>query len=346
MPLSVKFEAHNARPLASDLVTVNADLNLTVSGPLRQRLDAVGTLHINRADLNIPNALPPSVAVLDVRRPGQQVEPPRESTFTMGLDLKVDAPRAVFVQGRGLDAELGGSLHVGGTAQDPAIGGGFDMRKGTMNLAGSTLTFTSGRLSFNGTGVRRKIDPTLDFTATNISGGVTYTLHVGGYADAPEITLSSTPEQPQDQILARLLFGADPTQLSTLQIAQIAAALATMSGVGGGLSPLTALQRKLRLDRLAISGSTSTGSVPTAAGTTAQGTSTSASIEAGRYVSSRVFVGAKQFTTGTTQAEVQVDLTRSLKIQTTLATGGGSVQGETPQNDPGSSIGLSYQFEY
>ena len=32
--------------------------------------------------------------------------------------------------------------------------------------------------------------------------------------------------------------------------------------------------------------------------------------------------------------------------QTTVGTGGGTVQGETPQNDPGSSIGLSYQFEY
>jgi len=41
-----------------------------------------------------------------------------------------------------------------------------------------------------------------------------------------------------------------------------------------------------------------------------------------------------------------VDLTRHLKLQTTLGTGGGSAQGATPQNDPGSSIGLSYQFEY
>ena len=114
------------------------------------------------------------------------------------------------------------------------------------------------------------------------------------------ITLSSTPEQPQDQILSRLLFGADPAQLSTLQIAQIASALATMSGVGGGRNPLTAVQRKLRLDRLAISSNTT--STPTAAGPSAQGTNTGATIEAGRYVSSRVYVGAKQFTTGTTQA--------------------------------------------
>lgn len=348
LPLAVKIEAHNARPLASDLITANIDMDLALNGPLRQKLDAVGKLHIMRADLTIPNALPPSVAVIDVRKPGQKVQPPRASDLLIALDLTVDAPRAVFVRGRGLNAEVGGSLHVGGTTADPGITGGFDMRSGTINLAGSTLTFTSGRLSFNGSGIRKKIDPTLDFTATNISGGVTYTLNVGGYADGPVITLSSTPEQPQDQILSRLLFGADPAQLSTLQIAQIAAALATMSGIGGnGLNPLTAVQRKLRLDRLAISSNTSTTATPTAAGgASAQGTNTGATIEAGRYVSSRVYVGAKQFTTGTTQAQVQIDLTKSLKIQTAVGTGGGTVQGETPQNDPGSSIGLSYQFEY
>jgi translocation and assembly module TamB len=344
LPLSLKIAAHNARPLASDLITANLDMDLTIVGPLRQKLDASGKLHINRADLNIPNALPPTVAVLDVRRPGQQPLPPRPSLLFVDLNIDVDAPRQVFVRGRGLNSELGGSLHVQGTSEEPNVSGGFDMRNGTISLAGSTLTFTSGRVSFNGSGLKKRIDPTLDFTATNISNGVTYTLNVGGYADAPVITLSSSPEQPQDQILSRLLFGADPAQLSTLQIAQIATALATMSGIGSGLNPLTAVQRKLGLDRLAISGNTS--GTPTAAGPSAQGTNTGATIEAGRYVSSRVYVGGKQFTTGTTQAQVQVDLTKSLKIQTTVGTGGGTVQGETPQNDPGSSIGLSYQFEY
>jgi translocation and assembly module TamB len=344
LPLSLKIEARNARPLASDLITANIDMDLSVNGPLRQKLDVAGKLHLNRANLTIPNALPPSVAVLDVRRAGAPPLPPRPSSLIINMDIAVDAPRAIFVGGRGLNAELGGSLHVGGTAEEPSISGGFDMRNGTISLAGSTLTFTSGKVSFNGTGLKKRIDPTLDFTATNVSNGVTYMLNVGGYADAPVITLSSTPEQPQDQILSRLLFGADPAQLSTLQVAQIATALATMSGVGGGLNPLTAVQRKLRLDRLAISSNT-TGT-PTAAGPSAQGTNTGATIEAGRYVSSRVYVGAKQFTTGTTQAQVQVDLTKSLKIQTTVGTGGGTVQGETPQNDPGSSIGLSYQFEY
>src|SRR4030095_1392430 len=143
------------------------------------------------------------------------------------------------------------------------------------------------------------------------------------------ITLTSTPELPQDEVLARLLFGVSVKQLTALQIAQIGAALATLTGVGGGVNPLMAVQKSLGLDRLSVGG-TSTGG---------------ASVEAGRYVAERVYVGAKQTTTGATQAQVQVDLTKHLKLQATLGTGG-TAQGTTPENDPGSSVGLSYQLDY
>ncbi|HLY53677.1 MAG TPA: hypothetical protein VKQ31_11745, partial [Steroidobacteraceae bacterium] len=65
-----------------------------------------------------------------------------------------------------------------------------------------------------------------------------------------------------------------------------------------------------------------------------------------RYVSSRVFVGARQSTTGFTQVDVDVDLSKHLKLQTRLGNGSATTQGTTPENDPGSSVGLTYQFEY
>lgn len=348
LPLTLSVTAKNAQPLASDLLTANVDIDLKLAGTLRRELTASGQVRVNRADINIPNALPPSVDALKVVRAGEAPPPPPKSWTTVRLDLTVDAPRGVFVRGRGLDAELGGRLHIGGKNSAPDVSGGFDLRNGTVNLAGATLTFSSGTLSFNGTGVRHRIDPTLNFTATNVSPGVTSTLTIGGYADAPVISLSSVPEMPQDEILSRLLFGVSLTQLSPLQIAQIGAALASMSGIGGGggFNPISAVQRKLRLDRLAISGGATTAAGAAGAASPAAQGPTGTTIEAGRYVTSRVFVGARQTTNGPTQAEVQVDLSKKLKLQTTLGTGGGMVQGTTPQNDPGSSVGIAYQFEY
>jgi len=344
MPVMLRLSARSAQPLASDLLTATVDMDLTLTGTLPRSLSASGTVHVDRADINVPNALPQTVEVLQVLRPGQAPPaPPAEALGRVSMDLTVDAPRAVFVRGRGLNVELGGRLHVGGSDADPDISGGFDLRNGTDNLAGATLNFTSGTVTFNGTGLKREIDPTLEFVATSGSGGVTSTLTVSGYADAPVITLSSTPEMPQDEILSHLLFGVSVTQLSALQIAQIGAALPAMSGIGSGvLNPLDAVQRRLRLDRLAISGGKSGASATPGAAAA----SSAASIEAGRYVSNRFYVGGRQTTNGTTQAQVQVDLTKQLKVQTTLGTGGGTVQGATPQNDPGNSIGLSYQIEY
>jgi translocation and assembly module TamB len=103
--------------------------------------------------VTIPNVAT-DIAMLDVRRPDQRVAAPARVTRTLAFDVDVDAPRAVFVRGRGLDAELGGQLHWGGTQAAPQISGGFDLREGRFNLAGKTIQFQSGRVSFNGRGVR------------------------------------------------------------------------------------------------------------------------------------------------------------------------------------------------
>jgi translocation and assembly module TamB len=337
-PVELKLTAKNARPITSDLLTTNLDADIGVKGTLRERLDVSGKINLHRTVIGIPNAMPPEVAVLDVRRPGQAPPPPPERKLVIGLDVALHAPREILLQGRGLNAELGGDVHIGGTTDNPQVSGGFEMIRGTFALASTNLTFTNGEVSFNGAGLKGKIDPTLDFTAqATTADGTTSTLHITGFADHPQFDLSSTPSLPQDEILARLLFGEPASQLTALQLAQIGAALASLSGVGGsGPNPLAKVQKSLGLDRLSFGGGTSTS------GTQSSG----ASVEAGRYVSSRVYVGAKQSTTGFSQVEVDVDLSKHLKLQTRLGNGTATTQGTTPENDPGSSVGIVYQFEY
>ncbi len=340
MPVDVKITADNAQPIVSKLVTANLNANLHVTGSARERLDIAGTVRLNRTLIGIPNSLPPNVAVLDVRRRGKALPAAAGKMLVIGLDVAVQAPQEILVQGRGLDAEMGGELHLGGTSDSPLVTGGFDLQRGSFALASNRLNFTAGRVSFNGAGLRNKIDPTLDFTAQTTLSDTTATLRITGLADSPQFEFTSSPALPQDEIMARLLFGTNAAQLSGLQLAQIGAALASLSGVGGdgGLNPLVKLQRTLGLDRLTVGA----GRTGTTAGTENSG----ASIEAGRYISKRVYVEAKQTTAGASQLEADVDLTRHLKLQTRLGNGTASVQGTTPENDPGSSVGLSYQFEY
>jgi translocation and assembly module TamB len=343
-PVDLHIIAKNAQPVASSIITANLDADLHVSGTALERTDVAGTIHVNKANIGIPDSLPPDVAVLDVRRRGKPAPVTNAKQRVIGLAIDIQAPQEILVQGRGLDAALGGDIKLAGTSDDPVASGGFDLQRGSFTIAGSQLSFTQGRVGFDGAGLRKKIDPTLDFTAqttvASASTTATVTLRITGFADAPQFDFTSSPSLPPDEIMALLLFGEPAASLSALQVAEIGAALATLSGVGGsGSNPLVKLQKTLGLDRLTVGSNTTTSA-------TGAPESSGAAVAAGRYVTKRVYVEGKQTTAGTSQVQVAVDLTKHLKLQTRLGNGTATVQGTTPENDPGSSVGISYQFEY
>ena len=130
------------------------------------------------------------------------------------------------------------------------------------------------------------------------------------------------------------MFRRSVKDLGPFQYASIAAALADISGVGGGMgNPLDTVRRSLGLDRLTVGNDTPLGP---AGSSSAQPSNASPSIQAGRYVANGVYVGAKQSTSGQgTGAQVQIDLTKGLKLETDVGSGQGSNQ-----------VGLTYQYEW
>jgi len=337
MPIDVSITAQDARPIVSDLMTATFSGDAKLSGKLKDVMNLSGKIFVSHGEINLPDRFPPEVAVLDVRRRGEKPPPPPAPASSVALDVTITTRGQIFVRGHGIDADLGGRIHLTGSSATPFATGGFKMNRGTFSMAGQVLDFTTGEVRFDGTGVRNRLDPTLNFVAQTTSGGVTATLTVGGYASAPKISLSSSPQLPQDEILAHLLFQQSVKQLTPLQLAQIAQAVAALGGIGSGFNPLGSIRKTLGLDRLSV-GSTSGG----AAGSDQQTT-----VEAGKYVARNVYVGAKQSLSGGTQVQVQVDLTRKLKAQATLSTmtDATATKGSAAQ-DNGSSVGLSYQFEY
>jgi translocation and assembly module TamB len=340
IPVDIELIAKNAQPIASNIVTANLNADIQVTGTAREQMDVKGKIHLNRADVSIPGGLPPQVAVLDVEQEGAPPPPPARNPLVINLNLAVDAPTRILIKGRGLDAEMGGNLRIRGTTAAPVVEGGFELLRGFFTLANSKLNFTNGTVTFSGTGLQKKLDPSLDFTAQTKAAEITAVLHITGLADSPQIELSSTPDMPQDEILARLLFGEPAAQLTAFQLVETGAALASLQGGGNGpsLNPLTRIQKALGLDRLSVGGGS--GSSPS----NQQNSGTN--VEAGRYVSSRVYVGVKENTAGGSQVDVDVDLTTHLQLQAQLGNSNATAQGVTPENDPGSRIGLAYQFDY
>jgi translocation and assembly module TamB len=142
--------------------------------------------------------------------------------------------------------------------------------------------------------------------------------------------MTSTPELPQDEILAQILFGRTRASLSPFELAQIAAALAELTGVtSGGSNPLGTVREALGLSQLSVG----------------SGASGKPTLEAGRYVAPGVYIGFEQgATAGSTQAKVQVDLTKRLKLEGKVGTGSGSATGASGEG--ASSVGVTYRFEY
>lgn len=325
LPVDLSVTARNAKPLASERLTVNLDADLSVRGLAAELLNVGGRIRINRADIRIPERMPTSIAVLKLSKPDVPPPPP-EAKADMALDLTIAAPREIFLRGRGLEAELGGSVHVAGTLKELRPDGAFHLRRGQFSLAGQTLVFNQGEVGFDSGSLT---NPSLNFVATTSRNDISASLTVGGNALQPKIELSSTPQLPQDEILANLLFGKGTAGLSPLEMVQIASTLASLTGVtSGSEDPLESARKRLGLDRLSAGGA-------------------NPSVEGGRYIAPGVYLGAKQGVSGgTPQAVIQIDVLKGLKLESTVGNVGGVGGTSSSGTSSTNSIGVIYQFEY
>jgi translocation and assembly module TamB len=296
----------------ADLVaTVSSDLKVT--GSTVGGIDVAGPVTIDRAEISVggsQSAAFPTVDVREINKPGAapppppsptaRPAPPPPSATPIRLALDVQAPQAVFVRGRGLDAEMSGSLKVTGAPTAPVVLGGLTVRRGDFTLAGRRLVFSRGIVSLNNVD---RIDPALDFIATSSVNSTTINVVITGTAAAPAIAITSVPALPQDEALALLLFGKPASGLSAFELIQVAQSLAELTGrEAPGTSMLGRLRQSLGLDQLRV-GSGSSGSSPV-------------SIEAGRYVAPGVYVGAKQGASGnSSRGVVEIEVLDHTKVE-------------------------------
>ena len=144
------------------------------------------------------------------------------------LDLTVSAPNRVFLRGRGIDAEMGGTLRLGGTNVDVVPAGEFSLIRGRLDLLGRRFVFSDGLARLQG-----RFVPFVRLVASTSSRDLTAQIIVEGEADALDLRFTSVPDLPDEEILARLLFGQELGRLSAFQAAQLASAVATLAGRGG-----------------------------------------------------------------------------------------------------------------
>lgn len=329
LPIDLTGQVRKFRYTDGLIFSTIADADIALNGRLRGRAELSGAVTIGKTEITLPRKLGGSgVARLDVahinapfevrqtlaraerRLDGARTPPARSGD--MALNLVLNAPRQIFLRGRGIDAELGGQVLIGGTLGKPAPVGRFDLVRGRINLLGQRIDLTEGGIGLTGT-----LDPQLDLAARTQTDAVTAMVQVSGNVSAPEITISSTPELPQDEVLARILFDRPLAELSALQVARLAAAAAELTG-RGGLSFWERLRRNTGLDDLDFR-------------TEADGET---ALRAGKYLQDNLYSTIEVNSRGESEVSLNLDISDALRARTTL-----DLRGNT-------SIGLFYEKDY
>jgi translocation and assembly module TamB len=300
----------NFQALRRDDVTATTEGELRLSGTL-DAATLSGRIQIDRAEIRIPERMPPNIAHLDVieidsRGGAVPTEPEKtESEMTLRFDLDIHIPARAFVRGRGLDSEWRGQVHVTGTSKEPLLSGKLETVRGSFSLLGKRFVLSNGSIEFDG---GKKIDPQLNIVAEHRTASITAQALVTGPASGPTIKLTSDPEMPQDEVLARVLFGRGAGDITAAQALELAQAAATLAGRGGGPGLLDRIRATVGLDRLDIS-----------SGETSSDGTTGTKITAGEYVTERVFVGVEQGTTAeSTRSKVEVEITPNLSVESSV----------------------------
>jgi translocation and assembly module TamB len=324
-PINLRLRFENARLARSDDIGAVATGELTI---VNNRSGALisGELELGEVRYQIVRQAAAEVPQLaGVRRRGEPLPTPGARQEADGrvpsiwrLDIRLAADNRVYVSGMGLESEWQARLRVRGTTATPELVGTVELIRGELGLAGRRFRLDRGQISFTG---GRPANPEIDLIAVADIDGVEVGITVTGRSTNPQIAFTSTPSLPQDEVVARILFGSSVTEISAIQAVQLAASLNSLRGGGGGLNPLGQLRSATGIDRLRLIDADSA---------TGRGTA----VAAGMYLSDDIYVEIITDAKGFTATQLEISLSRTLSLLSQFG------------SNSGTNVNLRYNRDY
>lgn len=325
-PADLRLVLDRVRHSDGTLVVATVTGDLTITGALANGPLIAGTVLVNEAEIQVPDSFGSANGMIEVVHiaPSQRVRETfeRARSATSGsssgpssaarLDILVQAPNQIYVRGRGLNAELGGQVRLNGLVTNIEPVGAFNLIRGRLDILGQRIDLTEGGITLIG-----DLDPFINLIAETEGDAITVVIAVTGRVSEPTISLSSQPELPEDEILARLIFDRGLNELSPLQIAQLAAAANELAGNSDG-SIIGDIRDGLGLDDIDIITDETGGPA----------------VRATQYVQENIYVGVEAGTSGTTRATINLDITEDLTARGAVSSSGQS------------SIGIFFERDY
>ncbi len=307
------------------LLKTELDGTITLSGPLTGGGNISGDIILGKTDIHVtPVGLSGAGPIPEIRHVNEPSkvrltrdragliakEKSGSSAPPFGLDINIQTGERIAVRGLGLNADFNGGMQIGGTTNDIRPNGEIDLIRGRLSFLSKNFELDEGRISMLG-----DLVPTMRVVAISEQPDATIFVILDGRLDDPKIELESDPDLPEDEVLSQLLFGRDLSSISALQAAQLAAALAQLSG-GGPQGPR--LGENSGLDDLGLTFDES--------GTPG--------LRAGKYINENVYTEVGVDSTGKSSISLNLDVTDSL-----------TVKGKVGSDDD-TGIGIFFQRDY
>ncbi|SFG19476.1 translocation and assembly module TamB [Duganella sp. CF458] len=219
-----------------------------------KRFEFDGKFKANRAVIELPSLDTPTISE-DVVILGR--EKPKAAATTglpLNIDLEADLGDDFTLRGKGLDAQLAGTVRVRmADRRAPRVNGSIRVVNGTYAAYGQRLAIERGVLNFTGAydnpslnirAVRKRPEGD-ELSETNVEAGV----EVRGTALAPAAKLVSTPSVPDSEKLAWMVLGHGTADMAGNEMSLLGTAAGALLGGSGGPS----LANRVGLDELGVS---------------------------------------------------------------------------------------------
>lgn len=341
MPINMTGNIKQLAPMRRhDLkISLSGDAKITGKALDPDTLDVNVNLIVDNGEFKLVNTMGGNIPTLELTTPeAKKVKKTVKKDEGRGprLNIGVTIPNQFYVRGKGLESEWRGHLEVKGRATAPIIKGDIASVRGALPLLGREFIFTRGIVTFTG-----NTNPLLDVLLTCQRPTITATASVTGTASSPSLVLSSQPPLPQDEVVAQVLFGKSANSLSRLEALQLANELRMIAGIGENVDLFDTTKEALGVDMLRVKSGSSSNQAATRSkgqlgpqqntGTAEEGSPT---LEAGKYITDKVYVGLEQGTTSDDSGvRVEVDLSHNFSL-------------DAVTKSRGSEVGINWKKDY
>ena len=220
---------------------------------------ATGKGVLDEACLNIPDKKQNSidtVSVTYINGPNEEVQSPQATELAaewpLKLDIALDIPSTLKIEGKDLSSIWKGSLVLQGTLQTPLVHGQLKVDQGQFQFNGKPFELKQGTITFEGDPDKKT---SLYVIASRTLDTVKIDLILKGNPKTPAISFRSNPPLPQREILSWILFDRGTPEISPFQGRQLNETVTNLDSMkqSQGLDLLTKLRKTLGIDRFEIS---------------------------------------------------------------------------------------------